>query len=313
MNDNETWLADTIYQAVQNYSRHSERSQQSAGFRFGVSDLGWCAEKSRRMLDQQTPDDEDLLTAFIGTAIGHHVELALKETWPSAILQAEVEVELFGDVRTYHLTGHPDVILPDEGILVDGKTTFGLNTVRRTGPSAQQQYQRHIYALAAHQAGLFGNLPLEQVQVANVWLDRSGQEKALHVQAEPYDPDVVYDATSWLDDVVYAYLQGEEARKEPPREVCAATCGFFRTCRAYDTDVSGRIEDPAQVTAVALYAEAMQLERTARQLKDEAKENLKGVDGNTDHFSVRWVHINETEIKPGIRRAHDKLEIRKLK
>lgn len=313
MNEVETALADTIYQAIMDSSRYSDRSRQSAEFRFGVSDLGWCSEKSRRMLDRQIPEDEDVLTAFIGTAIGEKVETAFKDVRPDAIIQASVETTLRGDVRDYLLVGHPDIILP-EGVVIDGKTSYGLNTVRRTGPSQQQQFQRHLYGVAAYEAGLFNpDVQLEDVQVANAWIDRSGQEKAVHVQMERFDPSVVHDATMWLDDVVYAYLQGEEARKEPPREVCAATCGFFRTCRAFDTDVEGRIEDKVQLLAVDMYSEAMELERKARALKDEAKENLKGVVGTTDKFSVRWIHVNEVEVKPGIRRAHDKLEVRKLK
>lgn len=313
MDEYEAEVAQWCYEAIQEMSRYSDRSMQSADFRFGVSDLGWCAEKSRRMLDRQEPEDEELLLAWIGTALGDAFEKAVKRKNPDAIIQSEVTIRLQGETRTYELTGHPDIILPRDGLLLDGKTKFGLSTIERTGPSLNQQFQRHVYAKAAWEAGMFGDLPLHEISVGNVWIDRSGQEKRLHVQIEDYNEDYVRHAADWLDSVVYAYINGEEAEKEPPREVCAATCGFFRTCRAYDTDVEGLLTDREVLTSVDMIAEAKALEARARKLKAEAQENLKGISGSTGKFSVRWIHVNESEIKPGIRRAHDKLEVREIK
>lgn len=313
MDDYEQGLAEWCYEAIQEASRFSERSQQSAEFRFGVSDLGWCAEKSRRMLDQQVPEDEDVLTAFLGTAIGDHFEQAVKRKDPSAIIQSEVVVVLYGETRSYQLTGHPDIILPGEGLLLDGKTKFGLTTVEKTGPSMNNQFQRHCYAKGAWDAGLFGERPLEEVKVGNVWIDRSGQEHRVHVQVEPYSDEVVRHAGEWLDGVVYAYLNGEEAEKQPPREMCAKTCGFFRECRGYDTDVEGLLSDPEVLVSVDMLTEARALEARARKMKEEATFNLKGVTGMTPTHSVRWVHVNESEIKPGVRRAYDRLDVKEIK
>lgn len=314
MDEYESKIAEWSYAAIQEMSRYSDRSQQSAEFRFGVSDLGWCAEKSRRMLDRQVPEEEELLTAWLGTAIGDAFETAVKRKDPSAIIQSEVTITLQGEERTYELTGHPDIILPGEGLLLDGKTKFGLSTIEKTGPSLNQQFQRHVYAKAAWEAGLFsGGYRLDDLKVGNVWIDRSGQEKRVHVQIEPYNEEYVRHAGEWLDSVVYAYLHGEEAEKQPPREMCAVTCGFFRVCRAYDTDVEGLLTDPEVLASVDLIDQARKLESTARKMKAEAQNNLKGITGSTGRFSVRWIHVNESEIKPGIRRAHDKLEVREIK
>lgn len=313
MNEYETQVADWVYQAIQDSSRYSERSQQSAEFRFGVSDLGWCAEKSRRMLDQQVPEDEDLLAAFLGTAIGDALEKAILRANPDAIIQSEVTVELAGEQRLYRLDGHPDIILPSDRLLLDGKTRNGLTTVERTGPSENQQYQRHCYAKGAWEAGLFGDCALEEVQVGNIWVDRSGETKRVHVQIEPYSEEVVRHAAEWLDGVVYAYLNGEEAEKQPPREMCAKTCGFFRECRGYDTDVEGRLTDPEVLTSVQMLTEARALTAKANLLKKEATANLKGVSGMTATHSVRWVHVNESPIQPGTRSAYDRLDIKELK
>ena len=313
MDDGEKYLATTLYQAIQDESNLSARSIQSKEFKVGVSDLGFCSERTRRMLDQQVPEDTDALKAWIGSTLGDGMEVAAKRCWPHAIIQSEVTLTLIGDAHTYTLTGHPDVILPDEGILIDNKTDYGLTTIERTGPSQSQQFQRHCYARAAWEGGLFADhLGLEDIKVANIWLDRAGIENRLHCQMEPFDQDVVDAAGFWLDDVVYAYTQGEEARKEPPRDMCAVVCGFFPVCRAYDTDVEGLIRDKVALTAIDMYREGADLEKRGKKLKDEAKRHLTGVQGSTGEVFVRWTHINETVVPQNTRSAYDKLEVRAI-
>lgn len=305
-------LAKTLYQAIQDESNFSTRSLQSREFKVGVSDLGFCSERTRRMLDQQVPYDTDVLAAWIGTAIGDYAEQAALKAWPHGVRQAEVVLVLTGEQREYRLTGHPDLILGPEGVLIDFKTTFGLTMVRRNGPSLSQQFQRHGYARAAWEAGLFGDRPLAEVQVANMWIDRSAQEKEVHVQMEPYNEEYVVHAGHWLDDVVYAYLQGEEARKEPPREMCAVACGFFDVCRAYDTDVQGLLTDKTVLAAVELYREGTDLMSKGKKLQAEAKPHLQGVAGSTGQYLIRWTHINDTVVPESHRRGYDKLEVRPL-
>lgn len=313
MDEFEKEIAERVYRAIQRSSNESVRSLQSRDFKAGVSDLGYCSERVRRMLDGQVPEDTDVLAAFAGTALGDHIEQAILLEYPNAIIQAEVEVVLHGDGHTYRLPGHPDVILPDEGILLDVKTAFGLAMAERNGPSQNQQFQRHSYALGAWEAGLFAqSLPLEDVRVANLWMDRSAVDKRLHVDMEPFDPEQVRAAGEWLDEVVYNFLHGEESRKEPPRDVCAVTCGFYETCRLYDTDVEGLIKDPLHLDAVALYREGADMEKTGKRLKDEAKQALSGVSGSTGDFLVRWTRINESEVPGFVRRGYDKLEVRKM-
>lgn len=315
MDEEEQAVADMVYSAIQNFSKNSDRGLKAQNFEVGVSDLGYCSERLRRMLDRQVPEDTDLLQAFIGTALGDHVEQAVEKSHDFAgnvLTQAAVRVPLQGETRTYDVTGHPDILMPVSGVVLDTKTSFGLALARRVGADQQKRFQRHLYAKGAHLAGYF-EMPLEEVRVGNVWIDRSGVEKNVHVELEPYSEEVVAEAARWLDAVVYAYLNGEEAMKEPAREVCAATCGFFRVCRAYDTDVTGLLSDPTVLAAVEMYQEGLAMERDGKRLKAQAKPALDGIGGSTGQFSVRWIHVNESLVPEHTRRPYDKIEIRKLK
>lgn len=312
MNEDERLVADMIYSAIQQFSSGSARGQQAAEFRVGVSDLGYCSERTRRMLKQEVPADTDLLLAFLGTAIGDHVEQAVVEAYPNAMSQFEVVVPLQGDRgQVYNVMGHPDLLL--DNMLLDVKTNFGLALARRLGADQQKRFQRHCYALGAHQQGLFGDIPLEDVQVGNVWVDRSGVEKSVHVELEPFSMEVVQEAARWLDEVIDAYVNDHEAMKEPPREVCAATCGFFETCRALDTDVSGLLTDPVIVEAVKMYKEGSGLEKEGKSLRSQAKAVLDGVEGSTGEFTIKWIHVNETVIPEQRRRAYSRPDIRPIK
>lgn len=305
-------IGKDLYAAIQHASNYSARAQQARKFRVGVSDIGFCSERTRRMLDQQVPEDTDALTAWIGTALGDYAEQAAMTVWPNAIRQGSVRVELRGEERIYVVEGHPDLVVPEEALVIDVKTDYGLGTVERSGPNQQQQFQRHCYAKGAWEAGMFGDVALEDVRVANVWIDRAGIDKRLHVQMEQFNPDYVRGAAEWLDEVVYAHLHEEEARKEPPREMCAVVCGFFGVCRAYDTDVEGLIREPETVAAAKMYREGLDMERSAKRLKDQARQHLVGVRGSTGEFAIRWTHVNESEIPARTRSAYEKLEVKPL-
>lgn len=315
MNTEEQLVADQLYAAILDYSRYDERSQQAAEFKVGVSDLGYCSERTRRMLKQEVPHDTDVLAAFIGTALGKDIEAASHRAWPDVITQSTVEIVLKGDRGDYTISGHPDMVVPSLGMMLDGKTKHGLAVVERTGANQQQRFQRHGYGLGAWKAGMFGDLPIEEVVVGNVWLDRSGQQKRLHVELEHLDLEVITQMGQWLDEVVEAYINDHEAMKEPARQVCETTCGFFSTCRAYDTDVTGLITDDEHLAAVALNKEGAELKKAGTQMMDAAKASLRGVSGSTGEYTVRWVHVNETVVasRESVRAAYDRLDIRALK
>jgi hypothetical protein len=312
MTADELAMSEQFYEAVQTATNQTARSIQASGHRVGVSDLGHCSERVRRHLLGQQEPETDKTAAFIGTALGDHIEAAMMTMFPNMIRQSEVSITLYGDTGTYVLIGHPDLIEPT-GRLIDVKTTRGLGRVRKTGPTQAQQFQRHLYAKASHQAGLFhDNVSLADVRVSNVWFDRAGDDREPYVHEERYDERVVEAATAWLDDVVYAFQHGEEARKEPPIQMCEKACGFFLDCRAGRGGPQGLIEDPDLLAAVEMQREAMDLERRARRLKDEAKAALKGIEGSTGAFTVKWVKVTGAHVEYD-RAPYTKLDIRPIR
>src|SRR4029077_2825033 len=131
-----------------------------------------------------------------------------------------------------------------------------------------------------YEAGLFADgITLDDIQVANVWLDRAADERALFVQIEPYSVEIVHTRTWWLDEVVYAFPRQQPARKEPPYEMCQKVCGFFNTCRLGEGGAAGLLTDDAVLAAVDMHREASALEKQARLLKDQANATLQGVSG----------------------------------
>jgi hypothetical protein len=312
MNEQEQELADDIYRAIQSASNLSERSQQSSSFRIGPSDLGFCSERMRRMLAGIPEPETDKLPAFIGTALGDHVEKAIaRYLWPDATLQATVTLTLQGDAgRSYTISGHPDVLHRNR--VIDVKSVNGLEMKRRTGPDMQQQFQRHCYALGAFNGGLLDAETLDDVEVANVWIDRSGMERCLHVHMEPFSMDVVEQAAQWIDEVVYAYANNEPARKEPPYAMCAKACGHFFDCRAGDGDVEGLIDDEETLSAIELLNEAKAMESEAKRKKNQAQIALQGVEGSTGTHTVKWTLVNGGNVN-FTRDSYLRLDVRKVR
>lgn len=314
MNEEEQKVADSLYAAMMQASTSTERAEQDRQFKIGASQIGHCSELVRRMLAQIEPaGDQDWLAAIMGTAVGDWIEThAVPLVWPDAITQSTVVTPLVGDERTYEITGHPDVIVPSLGLVLDNKGTGSMSVVKRIGPKPQQQFQRHIYAKGAWLAGMFGDMPLHEVRVGNVWHDRTAKERGLHVQIEPFSDDVLFEAACWLDEVVDAYLNGDEARKEPHYAFCEGYCPHFSDCRINDSSVEGLIEDPELLAAVDLLQEAKELESQAKRMKNHAQLALQGVEGSTGKWTVKWTLINGGSVSYQ-REAYQRLDVRRIK
>lgn len=112
MTEEEQLLAAQVYECLTLASTQSPRSQQAADFKIGVSDIGTCQERTRRLLLGVPEQPCDVLPAWLGTVVGDGLEKAVAAQVEGALLGQEVSLDLEGDGGTYTLTGHPDVIFP---------------------------------------------------------------------------------------------------------------------------------------------------------------------------------------------------------
>lgn len=300
-------LADYILAAANSRTMNTPRTQQAASHILGPSDLGSCRNYLRLMVLQH-PYDEDNVSdsrwpAFIGTAVGDHLEDALAATSPEIRTQVPLAITFPSGRQT---RGTADALLPDVGI-VDFKAKDGLATVRRSGPSFGNLVQINTYLLGAIQAGL---LP-ENARWFLVYYDRSGREARPHVISGSLDMDIIAEMESRLDDVEYAVAHDEEAPRDNPEPLCRY-CPFYFSCRGGITDSPGLITDAGHLDAVTQYRDAMAMEREAKRLKDEAKDALVGAAGSTGQYIVRWIHVNEVTVPASNRSAYDRLDIRPL-
>lgn len=305
----QSWLGSAITASIDRATNGSERSRQSKTNVIGVSDVGGCREYVRRVIVNEEPSQEVHtydLAAFIGTAIGDHVEDAfmagnLKTDW---VKQGTVVVTL--EVRGYvlNIPGHPDLFSRTD--LIDIKTVDGLGVVRRVGPTDQQRFQRALYTKALIDSGRMDR----DAWMHNVYIDRSGAENEPVVWSAPYDPHEVEEAVEWLSDAIYAVQMDEEASRDKPREWCWACCPFAPACRGEDdTDVEGLIEDPFILDAVKVYNEATAAIKLAEKDKKSAASVLDRVNGRTSTHTVRWVEIGPSEVAYS-RSGYRRLDVR---
>lgn len=289
-------LASGAVHAIDAATNGSDRSRQSKSNVVGVSDVGGCREYVRRVILDEEPSQEVHtydLAAFIGSAIGDHMEDAWiaahsGEQWTK---QAEVTVTL--DVRgiTLNIPGHPDLFCRSD--LIDFKSVDGLGVIRRTGPSDQQRFQRALYAFALIEAGAMD----PDAWVHNVYIDRSGADSTPVVWSAPFDLREVEEAREWLSDVIYAVQHGEEASRDKPREWCYACCPFAPACRGEDdSDVEGLIDDPFILEAIEVYLAASEAIKLANKDKASAASVLSGVSGRTPTHTVRSVDIGPSDV-----------------
>lgn len=307
-------MATMVRRAIDASMGESDRSKWAESGHLGVSDIGTCHEYVRRMiLGIPWVDEQDnFAAAFVGTAVGDLAERAVKQLLGSEVeVQRKVTVHL--RIRGYEmdLPGTADIVLTENG-LIDVKTKDGLAVVRRTGLTQQQVFQLVLYTAALIQEG---SLVLDEdgPMIGCAFIDRSGREPDPYVFGFRYTEALLQEAIDWIGDVVYAIEQDEVAQKDPPRAWCFATCPYASDCRGGDTDVEGLLTGPLVKNAVDVYMESNAAIRAAEKDKKSALSILDGVNGSTGEYTVRWIDIGETEIKPGIRRAYKRIDIRPIK
>jgi hypothetical protein len=264
----------------------------------GVSDVGSCHSKALYKHTGVAPTNAPRSRqALHGTAL-HDLFTAARMAGNSRLIHnTAVETKLPSGLV---VVGHADEIDPDEPSVTDFKTVgdrADLTVTRREGSDEQQRFQRHLYYLGAHQAGL---VPAQGI-VRNWWCDRAGQDPWGHVEQEPYDPDVVYAADDWLQTIVYAAEHGEEVPRDRHHDWCRQFCEFFTHCRGELLHDDYLVQDEAMIAGARRVHEGRKLEREGKAMVEVGRRALEplqlSAEGDVGAFlagqwRVRWTSMN---------------------
>lgn len=304
---------DAISASLTAYMDNSPRSMQADEGRLGPSDIGFCRQKAALMVKGiDATDSPPKWSAAVGTAIHNYVEAAIKKMFPDWILGSIDNLTVTATLPSgAAISGHPDIVIPSTNTVLDIKTVDGFAWIKREGTSQNHKFQRHLYALGCLQAGLFDTS--KPVYVGNAYFDRSGKEPEPLVIVEELDPMLTDQIDAWVTDVIYAVKNGEDASRDIPAAVCERICGHFTACRgALENHDGGElIEDPELLAAVDMYTEARNMEKTAKQMKDEASSRLHGINGSTGSWQVRWVEVQPSRVESFEKQGYSRLDIRK--
>lgn len=307
-------ITSKILAALQTHEYQSARSQQARDGILGPSDIGFCRQKAVLMTKGVKPtDNPPKWAASVGTAIHNYVERAIKEANPTWLVGSIDNVEVTATLPSgVEIKGHPDIVIPEDNAVIDIKTVDGLAYVRNQGASLQHKYQRHLYALGLIQSGTLDSS--KPVLVGNLYMDRSGKEPQPLLLVEEMDPHLTGEIDLWVEDVIYAIKNNEDANRDVASPVCERICEFFTVCRgSLPDDDSDLIQDPELINAVDAYVRARDMEKEASQLKKEAQNILAGVSGSTGTHQVRWTEIQPTVVESFQKSGYMRMDVRKLR
>lgn len=312
MSVNTDTLGPLIAAAIKAYGQASARSIQSAQGIIGPSDLGFCRQKAALMTrGVEQSDSKSIAAAQVGTAVHTYVGGALRQFFPNWIVDdRKVKATFPSGVE---VSGTPDIIAPDWNALIDTKTVDGFSWVRREGTSLNHRYQRHTYALGAIQEGLLDDS--KPVLVGNLYIDRSGKEPEPLLIIEEFDPTLTDEIDSWIQDVIYAVKQNEDASRDIPAAVCEKICEYFTVCRGgLETHEGGVvIEDHDTRAAIRMYVEGRDMAKEGEALKRAASNMLVGINGSDGEWQVRWVSVAPTTVQAFDKQGFDRLDVRKVR
>lgn len=260
-----------VLHAIRENTMRSARARQQAEHRIGASEIGLCRSYLKHMTIGTEYDDRDdpKWPAFIGTAIGDHVEAAYAEIYSGTLTQADFESTLPSGKT---IPCHSDIIDQELNALVDVKTKDGLGKVTYEGvPTRQYRYQVGIYLRGAIQAGLLK----PGAKAYLVYLDRSGKEWLPYVQEVDVDDFLYQEIDEWIDDAMYAVEHDVEAPKDMPYNFCEAACPFFSTCRGGETLAEGLITEEEAKLALKARIDATEKIKAYEAVKDAASDTLR--------------------------------------
>ena len=304
-----------IQAALTAHMDNSARTIQSDEGRLGPSDIGFCRQKAALMTRGiEATDSNPKWAAAVGTAVHNYVEAALKEMFPTWLMGSIDDVTVTATLPSgATISGHPDIVIPEDNTVLDIKTVDGFQWIKREGTSQQHKYQRHLYAMGCIAAGLFDKT--KPVYVGNVYFDRSGKEPVPMVFVEELDPTLTDEIDGWITDVIYAVTNKEDASRDIPSAVCEKICSHFTACRGglQSNNEGDQIVDKDLVSAVEMYVEGRSMEKTAKQMKDEAVSILSGINGATQNWQVRWVNVQPSRVDSFEKQGYSRLDIRKVR
>jgi hypothetical protein len=306
---------ELISKALRSYSDRSARSVQSDQGILGPSDIGFCRQKAVLMTKGISKTDETpIMPAAIGTAVHNYTEAAIKEMFPTWLMGSIDNITVTATLPSgAKISGHPDIIIPEDNVLLDLKTKDGLEWAKREGASQSNKFQRHLYVLGAIDAGLLD--PTKPIYVGNAFLDRSGKQEQIITDTSEYDPTLTNEIDSWVQDVIYAVKNNEDASRDIPAAICEKICSHFTACRGGLENHEGGvlIDDKTLVSAVDMYVEARDLGKQAEQMKKEAQAILFGINGSTGTYQVRWVEVAPTTVNTFDKVGYSRMDIRKVR
>ena len=304
-----------ISAALTAYMDNSARSMQADEGRLGPSDIGFCRQKAALMVKGvEATDSNPKWAAAVGTAIHNYVEAAIKQMFPDWLLGSIDDLSVTATLPSgAEISGHPDIVIPDQNTVLDIKTVDGFEWIKREGTSQNHKYQRHLYALGCIQDGMFDKT--KPVYVGNVYFDRSGKQPEPLVIVEELDPMLTDEIDHWVTDVIYAVKNGEDASRDIPAAVCERICSHFTACRgALEINDGGElITDHDLVAAVDMYTDGRDMEKEGKRLKDEASSRLVGINGSTGKWQVRWVDVQPSRVEAFDKQGYSRLDIRKAR
>ena len=308
-------LQQRLAQAIHDYSYADPRSKQSRDGILGPSDLGFCRQKAV-LMTKGVPQSDVVpkWSAAVGTAIHNYVEAALKESHPDWLVGSIDKMRVTAKFDSgIEISGHPDIVVQSSNAVLDIKTVDGFEWVKRNGTSIQHKYQRHIYALGCIQSGLLDGS--KDVYVGNIYFDRSGKIDIPHVTLEKFDDSLTGEIDNWIQDVIYAVKNGEDANRDIPSAVCERICSHFTACRGA-LDESGETEfitNPELLSAVDMYVEAREISKNAESMKKEAQTRLAGISGSTGEWQIRWVDVGATRVEAFDKAPYSRMDVRRVR
>lgn len=304
-------MSSLVRTAVRSWDANRPRSIQGRSGKIGFSSLGFCHQYALLTMQEVPATDADRVwPAVVGSAVGDVVEKALswvKPTWPTQVPLTAT----FSNGAS--LTGHADLVVPDDNVVWDVKSKDGLAKARRNPWSLNYDYQTWGYVLAGIQSGLLDkDRPAWQ---GLIYVDRSGEEDTPFCVVKQWLPTKEAEIVAWIDDVIYAHLHGEDAARDIPAAVCEQICELYTACRGAleDTRSQGVYDDPYVVDAVRDYVQAGREMRDAINLRDDARKRLVGVEGISDGYQVRWTHVEPTTVDAFTKAGHDRIDVRKAR